>query len=195
MGLGRRTWIVVGCFAALMAVLAFGSLAALVLVAGGSGSSKHGPPVIARVSRCLTAQLTVAPGQGGVAAGSIGQVVHFTNVSHGTCSLYGYPGMLMLDAAGRPLATEVHRGASVTVTPLPVRLVDLLPGHEASFNIGYADGTGYGTEHCPTSTRVEITPPNDYKALTIAWKLQPYGGDIPHLRCGEITVSPVFAGS
>jgi hypothetical protein len=146
-------------------------------------------------TRCLVAQLAVKPGAGGGAAGSIGQTVHFTNTSDRSCTLSGYPGLQMLNGAGRPIATEVHRGASVTVPSRPVSLVTLAPGGEASFDLGYADATGFGNEQCPTSARVQITPPNDYGHLTISWRLQPYGGDIPHLECGLIDVSPVFAGS
>jgi hypothetical protein len=196
MGLTRRGRRVVGATIAVLAALALGSLIALVLTASTTKASPDArAPIVARVSRCLLSELSVKPGQGGAAAGSIGQVVHFTNVSHATCTLDGYPGLQMLGAAGKPIATEVHRGSSVTVQALPVRLVNLLPGRVASFNLGYSDGTGFGNEKCPTSTRVEITPPNDYSHFTIAWALQPYGGDIPHLECGLITVSPVFAGS
>jgi hypothetical protein len=193
MGFSRRAKIWIAGVAAALVTLGVASLFLIAVTASGTTGSS--PPHIARVGRCLTSELTVKPGQENGAAGSIGQTVHFTNVSHATCTLEGYPGMLMLNAAGKPLATEVHRGASVTVAPLPVRLVILEPGHEASFNLGYADATGYGNEKCPTSARVEVTPPNDYSHLTIAWMLQPYGGDIPHLVCGEINVSPVFAGN
>lgn len=143
--------------------------------------------------RCYTTQLTVAPGPAQGAAGSIGQSVHFRNVSVHACTLYGYPGMQMLNGSGHDLTTYVHRGSSVTVMQRPVRLVTLGPGQQAAFDIGYADATGFGNERCPASARVEITPPNDYKALTITWRLQPYGGSIPHLECGLINVSPVYA--
>jgi hypothetical protein len=145
--------------------------------------------------RCLNTQLRVAPGQSEGALGHIGVVVHFTNRSRSTCQLAGYPGLQMLDAAGRPIPTYVQRGIAYTVPKVAERVVKLSPGAVASFDLGYDDSTGFGDEKCPTSTRVEITAPNDYRPLEIAWKIQPYGGDIPHLKCGEITVSPVFAGA
>lgn len=191
MVLSRNTWIGIAIFAALMLVLTVWTVVALPFNANPGGPARANK---AAVSRCLTRALSANRGSPEGAAGSIGQVVHFKNHSSATCSLYGYPGMLMLDASGKPLPTDVHRGSSVTVPARPARLVTLASGGEASFDLGYADSTGFGDDRCPTSTRVEITPPNDYKHLTIAWRLQPYGGDIPHLRCGEITVSPVFAG-
>jgi hypothetical protein len=81
------------------------------------------------------------------------------------------------------------------VQPLRARLVTLAPGHHASFFVGFADATGYGLDKCPASARVEIIPPNDHAPITIAWRLQPYGGSTEHLRCGEITVSPVVPGA
>jgi hypothetical protein len=180
----RNAWIIYGGICLVLTVLTIGAL----IINANPGSAATTP------SRCLNTQLSVKPGQGQGAAGSIAQTVNFHDISSSSCTLEGYPGMQMLSSSGHPIATEVHRGSSVTVAPRPVRLVTLTPGGKASFDIGYADATGFGNEHCPTSARVEITPPNDYNHLTITWAIQPYGGDIPHLRCGEITVSPVFAG-
>jgi hypothetical protein len=145
--------------------------------------------------RCHSSQLHVKLGPAGAALGHIGQLVSFENASATTCTLYGYPGLQMLDAAGRPIRTQVLRGIAYTVPSVPERPVSLPPGHEASFDLGYDDATGYGNESCPTSARVEVTPPNAYAPITVAWRMQPYGGGtIQHLRCGQITVSPVFAG-
>ena len=192
MELSRRARIGLALVVALLAALALGSLAALVVNSNGSTPPSASTLVI---PRCLTAQLRVTPGTSEGALGHIGVVVHFTNRSRSTCELHGYPGMQMLDAAGKPIPTSVQRGIAYTVPKVPERAVKLTPGGEASFDLGYSDSTGYGDEKCPTSTRVEITPPNDFKPLTIAWRIEPYGGDIPHLKCGEITVSPVFAAA
>jgi hypothetical protein len=152
-------------------------------------------PAAARASapaRCYTSELAFALGPAQGAAGSIAQTVHLRNVSTRKCTLQGYPGLQMLNASGQPITTRVHRGASVTVSARPLVLITLAPGRQASFDIGYADATGYGNERCPASARVEITPPNDYRPLTVKWSLQPYGGSIPHLECGLINVSPVY---
>jgi hypothetical protein len=149
-----------------------------------------------QASGCVSAQLAVELGQAGVAAGSVASVVSFKNTSSTECSLYGYPGLQMLDAAGQPFPTEVIRGTSATVPSVPENVVTLAPSAEASFDLGYADGTGYGSASCPTSPRVEITPPNADQSITVAWQIQPYGGGtIAQLQCGQITVSPVYAGN
>jgi hypothetical protein len=174
---------------AVIVVLTVGTIAALVVNANpGSPAAASNP------SSCAAPQLAVTLGSPQGAAGSIAQTVHFENVSSARCTLEGYPALLMLGAAGTPLATEEHRGPSVTVPSIAPRLVTLAPGAKASFDIGYSDATGYANERCPTSARVAIIPPEDTKPITIAWRLEPYGGDIPHLRCGEIAVSPVYPG-
>lgn len=145
--------------------------------------------------RCRSGALTVAHAENGAAAGSLSERVTFTNTSSATCTLIGFPGMRMLDAQGKPLPTTVHRGAASSVPPVPERTVTLAPGGTASFVAGWADATGYAGDTCPTSAQVEITAPNDYSSKTIAWQITPYGGNVQHLKCGQIAVSPVYAGS
>lgn len=128
------------------------------------------------------------------AAGSVSTVVTFHNTSTTTCTLTGYPGMQLLGAGGATLTTTVHRGASATVPSIPERTVSVPAGGAASFVAGWADATGYGNLTCPRSTEVEITAPNDYTSKTVAWAIAPYGGNIQHLQCGLINVSPVFSG-
>jgi len=117
------------------------------------------------------------------------------NTSTTACTLFGYPGMQLLASSGALLTTSVHRGAAATVPPVTEKTVTLGPGADAAFVAGFATGTGYGGLTCPRSAQVEITPPNDYHSITVAWAIAPYGGTTEHLQCGDINVSPVYAGS
>ena len=139
---------------------------------------------------CTSAELSVSLGQATAAAGSRGQRLTITDTASSTCTLYGYPGMLMLDSSGNPLPTHVIR-----VGTSPEKVITLAPGEKASFLAYWPDPTGYPNEQCPTSSRVEITPPNAYQSVTIVWHITPYGGTTQNLRCGQITVSPVEAGT
>jgi hypothetical protein len=163
-----------------------GFVTALTFVVAVSGSSG------ASLERCHRNQLRAHLGQGNGAAGSVRISASFRNTSSSTCSLEGYPGMQMLNKAGKPIPTSVHRGLPGTA---PVRSVTLAPGGVAKFYMGFADATGYGNKKCPTSARVKVTAPNDFSSITVAWHLQPYGGSIPHLHCGLISVSPVQRGT
>jgi Protein of unknown function (DUF4232) len=167
--------------------LLIGFLTALTFVVAVSGSNGAG------LQRCHRDQLRAQLGQANGAAGSVRISATFTNTSKSTCTLEGYPGMQMLNEAGKQIPTTVHRGLSGTVTQ--VRTVSLAPGAAARFYMGFADATGYSGKKCPASARVKVTAPNDFSSITVAWHLQPYGGTIPHLHCGLISVSPVQAGT
>jgi hypothetical protein len=171
-----------------------------ILVGGTGPSGPSGPSgasgASTTLSGCVSTQLAVVLGPSQGALGHIGQRVSFKNTSTVACTLYGYPGLQMLDPSGSPIPTDVIRGIAYTVPAEPEKIVTLAPGEVASFDLGYEDSTGYGNATCPTSAEVEVTPPNDYTSITIAWKLQPYGGSsTKHLQCGQITVSPVFTGA
>lgn len=145
-------------------------------------------------SRCSTNQLTARLGPGGVALGSAGMSVYLTNVSKSRCALRGYPDLQMLTSSGRAIPTVTHDGPAMTVPAVKPRVVSLRPGGSATFFAGYADGTGFGTDHCPASTRVAITLPANTKPIIVVWRLAPYGGSVQHVRCGSISVSPVIPG-
>ena len=94
--------------------------------------------------------------------------------------------MQMLDAGGNAIPTHVIRGTSVVVPPIPVTLVVLAPGARGSFLFGYPNNPT-GSQTCPSSTKLQITPPNDFGHFTINDAISPCGG--------RITVSPVRSGA
>ncbi len=143
---------------------------------------------------CASGQLSVIDGRVGVAMGNVGDDgIAFKNVSTSACRLKGFPSIQLLDESGNPIVTHLNKGASYTVQATSEKIVTLLPGDEALFDLGYTDATGYGIEKCPTAFQEAITPPGSTKSIIVAWEMTVFGGDIPHLRCGEITVSPVYA--
>ena len=150
---------------------------------------------IAIVPTCHSSQLRVEQGRVGAAMGSIGiTAAGFRNISKTACILKGYPTLQMFDANGHRISTHVMHRASASVPFIATKVVMLRAGQAAKFDLGYANQTGYGTASCPTSSRVTVTPPNNLKPINARWHLQPYGGStIAKLRCGEITISPVYA--
>jgi hypothetical protein len=184
------------CAAQLLCSRRFAVALTSILLVAGAGAATAIRAAAAGASRCHSNQLAVRIGSEGAALGHIGVKVRFVNISASTCALYGYPGLQMLGAADHALPTEVHRGVAYTVPKIAERSVTLHPGASAAFDAGWDDATGYGLKKCPTSSRVLITPPDAYRSVKIAWRIQPYGGGtIQHLRCGQITVSPVFASA
>ena len=99
----------------------------------------------------------------------------------------------MIDSTGKSLPTYVTHFGSFNAPKSPTTLVTLAPGAKAKFDLLYEAQTGYGNAVCPTSSKVDFTPPGSTVALPMDLKIQPYGGGtIQKLRCGEIKVSPVY---
>ena len=79
---------------------------------------------------CPTRSLAVKAGLSQGAAGSIYQVLDFSNISNATCTLYGFPGVSL--AGGSPVkqiglaAAEDHSSARVLVTLAPGAVANAL---------------------------------------------------------------------
>jgi Protein of unknown function (DUF4232) len=146
------------------------------------------------VQYCHGDQLTARLGPGGVAAGSAGMSIHLTNVSSSRCVLVGYPNLQMLTSAMRPIPTTTRHGLAMTVPAIRSRPLSLPAGDSGTFYAGYSDATGYGTDQCPSSSRVAISLTHDTTPIIISWHLAPYGGSLQHVHCGMLSVSPTIAG-
>ena len=143
---------------------------------------------------CLASQLAVEIGPSNGAAGSVRLYQRLQE----RLDRYMHPLRLSRPSdAQRHRAAHTHRrirGPSAAVPSVPEKLVTLVPGAKADFDMGFPAATGYGNADCPTSTRVEFTAPNDFQSLIVTLAIRPYGGaDIAQLHCGEIHVSPVYA--
>jgi hypothetical protein len=143
------------------------------------------------VAMCLATQLSIAPHQGGGAAGTISLTVSMKNTSSTTCTLQGYPGMQLLGAQGTPIPTTVVRGGlagSSGAAAQQPSLVTLSPGQVAAFALQYEDVPVGNETTCPTSAKAEITPPNDTAPALVPLVIAPCNG-------GTVHVSPVYAAS
>ena len=167
-----------------------GSSSSLSHSAARSSSLTAAPASGGAGGRCLTSQLSVRLVQIQGAAGSVTRTYEFTNEGATACTLYGYPGFQLLGPNGQKLSTTVAR------TPAPESSVTLVSGGHAWFTMQYPNRAGYGNLSCPTSAKLEVTPPNAYDFLTVAGQagtIQAYGGTTTNLACGTIRVQPVTA--
>jgi hypothetical protein len=130
--------------------------------------------------RCRTTQLSVHLGTNG-AAGQIELYTTFTNRSHASCSLYGYPGLGLVSRSGSPMHTVVLRTRTAVIPRIAEHVVVLKPQGRASFIGSFQDAFPLP---CPQAARLEVTPPNDDAHLTVAAAITPCHG--------VIHVSPVF---
>jgi len=135
---------------------------------------------------CRAAQLHVEQSGFEGAAGT-GKVTFSLTATSGPCTMRGYPGLLLLDANGRPLPTHVVRGGGLAFENVPVTTVTLATGKVAYFNVGYND---VGPTLCVTATKVEVTPPNgtDHATVDVSPPVDACNG-------GTLNTSPVFAST
>ncbi len=130
------------------------------------------------VSACATADLTVSAKDGEAGMGHRSTVYVLTNATQTPCSIYGYPGMAFLDASDNVLRDTVARGDPGPATVL------LQPGDTASYTLDWSEANG---ATCATSTKVQVTPPNDTNHATLLSQIVVCPGR-------ALTVSAVVAG-
>ena len=113
-------------------------------------------------TRCHTANLGFAWGAPGpsAAGGQRSVAVKLTNKGSATCSMYGFPGVDLVNSGqswSLPRATDV--------TP---RTVALAPGATTTFTLVYRayEGTG-GQKYTPTTA--VITPPDETTSYDLPW--------------------------
>jgi len=166
-------------------------LVALGLPAVTAAAHAAASPSLA-VAGCRTAQLTVAPDRlangatnGDAGVGNLALMYRLHNRSAQACTLYGYPGIQLLDANRRPLPTRLtwSRSAYLFNSP-PARLVRLNPGGDAFFALGWNHvASAPANRPCPRVPYMLVTPPNERTSLLLP--------DGPDSCDGRLTASPV----
>jgi uncharacterized protein DUF4232 len=125
-----------------------------------SATTPPGPP------GCATTGLRASLGAGSGAAGSSYYPIEFTNSSGSSCSLYGYPGVSFVTAAGSQIGTPA------TEDPTYARqLVTLAPGDTAHAELRVVNAQNYpaSTCHPVTAHRLKVYPPGQTSALYISF--------------------------
>ncbi|BAY21368.1 hypothetical protein NIES2100_11200 [Calothrix sp. NIES-2100] len=132
--------------------------------------------------RCQTEQLSVSKVSANAGAGNVAIIYAFTNKGSSPCNLYGYPGFALLDSKDQPL-----KEVKVIRTPRQQspQQVTLPPNGQASFDIAYNQVRDVG-QSCPTSVKIEITPPNAYNHFTLPETI--------NACTGKVRVRPVQSG-
>ena len=127
-----------------------------------NAAAAGGPP------GCATRDLKVTVGVAQGAAGSVYQVIDFTNIGTASCSLYGYPGIAL--AGGSPV-TQIGMAASRSPQAGPA-LVTLKPGAVANTLLRITQAQNYPTSKCSpmASTYLQIYPPNQTTPIYLGYK-------------------------
>ena len=137
--------------------------------AGTSPGTATGTPAApGAAAPCPTRSLGLKPGLSQGAAGSVYQVLDFTNISNVTCTLYGYPGVSL--AGGSPVA---QAGLAASEDPTtPRKLVTLAPGQVANALLRIVDALNFPASKCgPVKTQwIQVYPPNQTTPIYLAYK-------------------------
>ena len=124
------------------------------------------------VAACATSALHVAvpSGGGGAAAGSTYYPIQFSNTGTSPCTLYGYPGVSFVSAAG---GSQI--GAAATRDPtLPATLITLSPGQTVHATLQVVDAMNYPSSGCGLVTAhwLKIYPPNQTAPVYVSFSAQ-----------------------
>jgi hypothetical protein len=132
-------------------------------------SSSAGAAGSTAAAACPTRDLAAHVGLAQGTAGSIYQVIYFTNLSNAPCTLFGYPGVSL--AAGSPQVSQVGAAASRSTETAPT-LVTIDPGQSANTTLRIVEAGNYPTGTCkPTATTfLQIFPPNQTTPIYLAYK-------------------------
>ena len=136
--------------------------------------------------RCHTSELSLSQDDGQVAVGNVGVTFQLRSIAGHPCTLYGFPGLQLLDAAAQPLPTYLTWSRSgYLIGTVPERTLTLLPGDRAYFVLQFSDVPRPG-ERCVAASNLRITPPNAFSSVVgQVHGIAPCGG--------RVTVSPVLA--
>ena len=135
---------------------------------GHASSAAVNPNVPAGPPGCATRDLKATVGIAQGAAGSVYQVIDFTNIGTASCSLYGYPGIAL--AGGSPV-TQIGAAASRSPQAGPA-LITLKPGGVANTLLRITQAQNYPTSRCSpmASTYLQIYPPNQTTPIYLGYK-------------------------
>jgi hypothetical protein len=132
-----------------------------------ASSSGLASPNVAGPAPCGTSSLQVKLGVAQGTAGSIYQVIDFTNTGSTTCTLTGYPGVSL--AGGNPLA-QIGQPAARNPQPPPA-VVTLAPAAVANALLQVTQAGNYPAASCgpvPVSELV-VYPPNQTASVSLPY--------------------------
>jgi hypothetical protein len=115
-------------------------------------------------ARCHTADLSASLEEAGAAAGTSYRYVVMTNSAGPRCTMYGYPGVSLVDAGGAQIGKPAERN--------PVKspqVVTLQPHASAYALVGFPNPGNYPPGACSSaqSASLRVYPPDELRSLLV----------------------------
>jgi hypothetical protein len=140
-----------------------GGTAGLASQAASAGTSAHAASI--RTPRCTAKEMSTGLHGSQTGLSNRGFILTLTNTSNNSCSVDGYAGLKLKNAAHHLLHSSTHRGSTYFATdPGPHRIV-LSPGETASADFAFGAGTGGSTDS--VATYLLVAPPGTSRYLTV----------------------------
>ncbi|MFC7341300.1 DUF4232 domain-containing protein [Saccharopolyspora griseoalba] len=144
--------------------------------AAGAGPQAAAPKAGTEApGRCHTSMLSGSMGRVEAGAGQRYAELILTNRSGEPCTIYGYGGLQLVDAAGRPLPTELTRSPNPGPSP-----IELAPGQAASATLHWTANPHEGEPTdgpCqPTPATAQVIPPDETDWVPVNWTGGPVCG-------------------
>ncbi len=167
-------------------------LGAGTLVLGTLGATAfpgHAASRAAAIPRCLSGALYIAlvPKDGQGATGHLDVVFSVTSVAQASCYLEGYPGIQLINASGKYIATHLTWGGGFFFANRPKQYVVIGTGKTAYFALGWTHFPSPG-QRCPTTKYLLVTPPDDHNPIVVSAVIQQICG-------GNVSASPITTSS
>jgi hypothetical protein len=165
----------------------WGAACAAVLLAAGIGTAASAATpahtTSSTIPKCTAADLGVwvAADQSDGTTGSIYYPLEFTNLSSGTCYLYGHPGVSAVNAAGHQLGQSAQWDAGTS------RVVNLAPGATAHALLQYVVVQVSPGCHPVNAAELKIYPPAQTSSTHAFWDLSSCTTGPVYLDVGVIT--------
>jgi hypothetical protein len=142
--------------------------------------------VVPLVERCRTPELKAdLEYQSIIGSGVVASMLMLTNKSSRTCTVYGWAGLGLQDAAGQSIpATTVRKAYPGAATKIVLK-----PGRTAFFGMKWTAGP-----QCTLAGGMVLTPPNETTQLTV--NMQGFGSTERLRVCGrQITIGSLQPSS
>ena len=152
-------------------VAALASAATLALIGGtavvASQAASADTPGSAgvRTPRCNAREMSAGLHGSQALVANRGFILTLTNTSNKSCSVDGYAGLKLKNAAHHRVHSSTHRGDTYFATDPGPHLIVLSPGETASADFAFGAGTGGSTDS--VATYLLVAPPGTSRYLTV----------------------------
>jgi Protein of unknown function (DUF4232) len=153
----------IAALAAATALALIGETAALASQAASVGTA--GPAATVRTPRCAAKEMSAGLHGFQALVANRGFILTLTNTSNHSCSIDGYAGLKLKNAAHHLVHSTTHRGNTYFAADPGPHLIVLSPGETASADFAFGAGTGGSTD--AVASYLLVAPPGTRQYLTV----------------------------